>query len=117
MLYAILCYDSEAMVGAWTPEHEEAAVAKKVSVQCRLADAGKLKAVLRLMPTTAATTVRASVKPLVTDGPFAETREQLLGVFVIDCPTLEEAIAVTRELSHESGALEIRPLRAFLGSS
>ena len=48
------------------------------------------------------------------DGPFAETKEQLLGFYVVDCASLEEAIAFARDLGRgETGALEIRPLRIF----
>jgi len=50
----------------------------------------------------------------VIDGPFAETKEQLLGFYVVDCASLDEAIGFARELGHgETGALEIRPLRHF----
>ena len=61
------------------------------------------------MPTTAAVTVRSSGEPLVIDGPFAETKEQLLGFYIVDCATLEAAIEAARQMGHgESGALEIR---------
>jgi hypothetical protein len=68
------------------------------------------------MPTTAATTLRKSDPPLVIDGPFAETKEQLLGFYVLDCDDLEEALGVARELgqANPGGAYEIRPLRLFL---
>ena len=58
--------------------------------------------------------MRSGREPLVIDGPFAETKEQLLGFYVVDCATLEEAIEAARELGRgETGALEIRPLRLF----
>ena len=69
------------------------------------------------MPTTAATTLRKDQEPaLVIDGPFAETKEQLLGFYVVDCDDLEEALAYTRELgqANPGGAYELRPLRLFL---
>ena len=57
---------------------------------------------------------RATLEPVVIDGPFAETKEQLLGFYVVDCANLDEAIDFARELGHgETGALEIRPLRHF----
>jgi hypothetical protein len=54
--------------------------------------------------------------PLVLDGPFAETKEQLLGFYVVDCANLEEALAITRELgvANPGGAYEIRPISLFL---
>jgi hypothetical protein len=114
MLYAVLCYHEEAVVEGWTKEEDDAVLAKRAVVSGKLAVQGKLGPVARLMPTTAATTVRSGREPLVIDGPFAETKEQLLGFYIVDCESLEEAIAFARELGHgEHGALEIRPLRLF----
>ena len=116
MLYAILCYDSEDVVGAWTKEEDDAVMAKLGVVQQKLADQGRLGPVARLLPTTAATTIRKGREPLVIDGPFAETKEQLLGFYVVDCATLEEAIETARDLARASssaGAFEIRPLALF----
>lgn len=113
MLYAILCYDSEATVGAWSKEKDDAVMAEHLAHNQKLAAAGKLGPVVRLMPTTTATTVRAGKDPLVIDGPFAETKEQFLGFWVVDCATLEEAIEAARSFLHGSGALEIRPIAYF----
>jgi hypothetical protein len=116
MRYAILCYDSEDTVGAWSKEVEDAAMANLGEVQQKWAKQGKLGPVARLMPTTAATTVRKGRESLVIDGPFAETKEQLLGFFVVECATLEDAIESARELSRcyaGSGAYEIRPIGFF----
>lgn len=114
MLYAILCYHDEAVVGSWTKEEDDAVLAKRAVVTQKLKSKGKLGPVARLMPTTAATTVRSGREPLVIDGPFAETKEQLLGFYIVDCTTFEEAIEAARELGRdETGALEIRPLRLF----
>ena len=84
MLYAILCYDSEDVVGAWTKEEDDAVMARLGAVQEKLAAEGRLGPVARLLPTTAATTIRKGREPLVIDGPFAETKEQLLGFYVVD---------------------------------
>jgi hypothetical protein len=65
------------------------------------------------MPTTAATTLRKDRDPpLVIDGPFAETKEQLLGFYVIDCADLAEAITTAAELARANpgGAYELRPV-------
>ena len=116
MLYAILCYDSEDVVCAWTPEQDAAAIAKLDVVQQKLAAEGRLGPVARLMPTTAATTIRKGKQPVVLDGPFAETKEALLGFFIVDCETLDEAIATAKDLSAASktaGCYEIRPLKIF----
>ena len=116
MLYAILCYDSEDVVGAWTREEEDAVMARLGAVQQNLAAQGRLGPVARLMPTTAATTVRKGREPLVIDGPFAETKEQLLGFYVVDCETLDAAVETAQDLARASGsagAFEIRPLMVF----
>ena len=113
MLYSIFCYNSEAMVGAWSKEKDDAVMAHHQAVLDKLAAQGRLGPVARLMPTTAATTVRVGREPVVVDGPFAETKEQLLGFYVVDCASLEEAIEIARPLSVEGGSLEIRPVFYF----
>jgi hypothetical protein len=116
MLYAILCYDSEEVVGAWSKAQDDAALAKLGVVQAKLAAQGRLGPVARLMPTTTATTLRKGRETVVLDGPFAETKEQLLGFFVVECATLEEAHEAARELGRASssqGAYEVRPVALF----
>jgi hypothetical protein len=116
ILYAILCYDSEDVVGSWSKQEEDAVMARLSVVQEKLAKQGRLGPVARLMPTTAATTVRKAREPVVIDGPFAETKEQLLGFYIVDCATLDEAIETAQDLGRASstaGAYEIRPLLLF----
>jgi hypothetical protein len=113
MLYAVLCYHSEDVVTSWSAEHEDAVMGKLAAVEEKLAKAGRLGPVARLMPTTSATTLRKdSDPPLVIDGPFAETKEQLLGFFIIDCSDLNDAIATAAELARANpgGAYELRPV-------
>jgi hypothetical protein len=113
MLYAVICYNSEAVVGAWSKEKDDAVMAHHQGVMAKFAANGRLGPVARLMPTTTATTVRTGREMLVLDGPFAETKEQLLGFYLFDCETLDEVIAAARELGSESGAMEIRPVQYF----
>ena len=114
MLYAILCYNDENVVNSWSKEEDDAVLAKRAVVTKKLAAQRKLGPVARLMPTTAATTIRSGREQFVVDGPFAETKEQFLGFYVVDCASLEEAIAVASEMKGgEAGAFEIRPLRFF----
>ena len=114
MLYAILCYHDEDEVESWPKAKDDAVIAKRAVVTGKLAAEGRLGPVARLMPTTAATTIRTGREPLVVDGPFAETKEQLLGFYVVDCPTLEDVIETARQMKRdESGTFEIRPLRYF----
>jgi len=119
MLYALLCYHQEDVVCAWTKEEDDAVMAKLAVVQERLAAQGKLGPVARLLPTTAATTLRKDRDPpLVLDGPFAETKEQLLGFYILDCTDLEEALSIARELgkANPGGSYEIRPVGLFQDS-
>jgi hypothetical protein len=116
MLYAILCYDSQETVGSWTKEEDDAAMARIAAVEAKLAAQGRLGPVVRLSPTTSATTVKKGRQPLVLDGPFAETKEALLGFFVVECATLEAAIETARELGDTkatAGTYEIRPISIF----
>jgi hypothetical protein len=116
MLYAILCYNDENVVGSWSKQEDDAVMAKLTVVTDKLAKKGKLGPVARLLPTTAATTLRKGREALVIDGPFAETKEQFLGFYVVDCPSLEEAIETAKELAAANpgpGAYEIRPVGYF----
>ena len=113
MLYAILCYNDENAVSAWSKEQDEAVMGRLGRVQQKLADSGKLGPVARLMPTTAATTLRKTQEPpLVIDGPFAETKEQLLGFYLVEAVGLEEALDIARELGsvNPGGSYEVRPV-------
>jgi hypothetical protein len=116
MMYALLCYNPEEVVYAWTKEEDDAVMARLDVVHQRLLKQGKMGPSLRLLPTTAATTLRKTDPPMVIDGPFAETKEQLLGFYVIDVADLEEALGVARDLAkaNPGGAYEIRPLRLYL---
>ena len=116
MQYAILCYHDEKVTCAWSKEHDDSVMAKLAVVHEKLARQGKLGPVARLLPTTAATTVRKDREPaLVIDGPFAETKEQLLGFYVVDCADLEEVLGIARELgrANPGGSYEIRPIGIF----
>jgi hypothetical protein len=115
MLYAILCYHNEDVVGAWSKEHDASVMEKLAVVQDKLRRQGRLGPVARLLPTTAATTLRKEDPPLIVDGPFAETKEQLLGFYLIDCKNLEEALEAAQELGNANpgGSYEIRPVGLF----
>jgi hypothetical protein len=118
MHYAILCYHDEKVVCSWSKEEDDAVMAKLAVVKDKLAKQGKLGPTVRLLPTTAATTLRKDREPpLVIDGPFAETKEQLLGFYVVDCTSLDEVLEIARELgrANPGGAYEIRPIGLFSG--
>jgi hypothetical protein len=113
MLYAILCYNSEDAVGSWSKEYHDETMARLHVVHDKLAGQGRLGPVARLLPTTAATTLRKGRENLVVDGPFAETKEQLLGFYIVECSSLDTAIETARELAKANpgtGSYEIRPV-------
>ena len=116
MLYTILCYNCEDTIGSWTKEQDDAVMTKLLAVQEKLVHKRKLGPVARLGPTRTAKTLRKDREPfLLTDGPYAETKEQILGFYVIDCDSDEEAMAITEELGHANpgGAFEVRPMIYF----
>jgi hypothetical protein len=120
MLYAFLCYNHEDAVFSWSQEQDDAVMAALHKVHEPLEKAGRFGPSVRLMPTTAATTLRKdSDPPLVLDGPYAETKEQLLGFYVIDCENLEAALDVAKDLAkaNPGGAYEVRPLRLYAPGS
>jgi hypothetical protein len=116
MLYTLLCYNSEDVVFSWTKEQDDAVMARLNVVHEKLRAKGQLGPALRLVPTTAATTLRKNDPPLVIDGPFAETKEQLLGLYVVECADLDEALEIARQLgeANPGGSYEIRPIRLYL---
>jgi hypothetical protein len=113
MLYAIICYNNEDACWAWSKEEDDAVMSRLGAVQERLIKEGTLGPSLRLLPTTAATTLRG--QDMVIDGPFAETKEQLLGFFVIDVADLDAALAVAKELhaANPSSVYELRPIALY----
>src|ERR1700722_9441345 len=116
MLYTILCYNDEDVVWSWSKEEDATVMARLGVVQERLKKGGRGGAAVRLLPTTSATTLRKTQDPpLVIDGPFAETKEQLLGFYVIDVSNLDEALDVARELAgaNPTGAYEVRPIALY----
>jgi hypothetical protein len=117
MLYAILCYASEDVVSSWSKAQDDEVMAKLLNVQQKYADAGRLGPVARLLPTTAATTLRqVKGESVVIDGPFAETKEQLLGLYVVNCDNADAALDVARDLRrvNPTAIYEIRPIRLYL---
>ena len=116
MQYAILCYHDENVVCAWSKEQDDAVMAKLAVVQEKAVRQGKLGPVARLLPTTAATTLRKDREPpIIIDGPFAETKEHLLGFYIYEAENLDEVLGFARELAEANpgGSYEIRPVGIF----
>ncbi len=112
MKYMLLMYAAEAEMPKTTPEDVQAVQRTWVTLLKDAQAAGVLVETNGLSPTANATTVRVREgKNLITDGPFAETHEQLGGFFILDCKDLDEAISWAARIPHASfGSVEIRPL-------
>ncbi len=114
MKYMLLMYVNESVAPEFTPEEAQAA---RQTWQQLLTDARAARVLLShngLSPTANATTVRVrNGKPLITDGPFAETHEQLGGYSVIECKDLDEALRWAEKIpTVKYGSIEICPLWA-----
>ena len=116
MLYAILAYHEEHVVQSWSDEEDEALMVDLQEVTGRLTSEGRLGPAARLGATELAATLRGPGMGVVTDGPFAETKEQLLGFYVVDCASRDEAVQAARELKgkNPTAVYEIRPIVLYL---
>lgn len=117
MLYAILCYNDESVTTAWSKAEDDAVMQRLGAVMEKVAAAGRLGPVARLQPTGQAKVLRKSKDgPVVTDGPFAETKEHLLGFYLVDCRNIDEAVEIAKDLQAANAgpsAYDIRPVMVF----
>lgn len=114
MRYMLLVYSEEQ---AWTDEQRAECMKASTELCRKLAEEGALRAASPLHPVAMATSVRLrDGKRLVTDGPFAETREQLGGYYIIEVEDLDRAIEIAGEIPGAAkGAVEIRPILELEG--
>jgi hypothetical protein len=112
MKYMLLMYGNENAAVEFTNEKGPEAAKEWFALLKEANDAGVMVSTNGLLPIADATTVRVrNGKTLTTDGPFAETHEQLGGYFILDCKDLDEAIAWAARIPHARyGSIEIRPL-------
>jgi hypothetical protein len=113
MLYSILIYVPEDLVDAMSEAEVDEHIDRHMKIHDQLRAQDRLGPVVRLMPTTTAVQLRTSNTPHVVDGPFAETKEQLLGFYIVDCESLEAAIEVARSLPSVRTIFEIRPVKLY----
>lgn len=109
MKYMLLIYSAE---GCWTENERKACMVESMAIGDELAAQGKYVASAPLHSVTAATSVRVQEgRRIITDGPFAETTEQLGGYYIIDVEHLDEAIEIAARLPPaKKGTVEIRPV-------
>ena len=112
MQYLLLIYSNEKEMAALKPAEITSMTAEYTEFTKGIIQAGQFKAGDRLKPTSAATTVRVrNGQAVTTDGPFAETREQLGGYYLVDAKNLDEAIAIAARIpGARVGSIEVRPI-------
>lgn len=115
MYYAILAYHDESIVESWSQEEDAALMTELHKVHDRLTVEKALGPAARLGPTDEACTLRGPDRGIVLDGPFAETKEQLLGFYIVDCETREAAVEAARDLrqANPTAVYEIRPILLY----
>lgn len=112
MHYLLLIYSNEKEIAAMSPSVLTSMTAEYTEFTKGIIQAGQFKAGDRLKPTSSATTVRVrNGQVAITDGPFAETREQLGGYYLIDAKNLDEATAIAARIpGARVGSIEVRPI-------
>lgn len=113
MQYILLIYANEAELQARNPEENQKIFGEYIAFTAAIRESGHMRAGEPLEPSSTATTVRVkSGKTVRTDGPFAETREQLGGFYIVEAKDLDEAVALAARLpaARTGGAVEVRPI-------
>jgi len=120
MRYLMLIYSNENATERLSAEEEAGIRRRHTSVMEDASERGVLLALDKLKPTSTATTVRADslgAAAMITDGPFAETKEQLAGFYMFECADLDEAIEWAKRIPTGcrggEGCIEIRPIEDF----
>ena len=115
MQYLLLIYRSDAEYGRMTADDRKKLTGEYGAFTQSIIQSGNFKAADRLRPTATATTVRVrDGKTLTTDGPFAETREQLGGYYLIEAKDLDAALAIAARIpSARIGSIEVRPIWVY----
>ncbi len=115
MQYLLMIYRSEAELFKMTDADRQKMSAEYGSYTQSIIQSGHFKAGDGLQPSTTATTVRVrDGKVLTTDGPFAETREQLGGYYLVEAKDLDEAIGLAARIpGAKAGSIEVRPIMIY----
>jgi len=115
MQYMCLIYDDEQVWQGMPDEERNGVMSQYTSFTESIRQSGNMVAGDALQPTSTATTVRIrGGETLVTDGPFAETKEQLGGYYLIDAKDMDEALAIAARIpSARYGSIEVRPVMVF----
>lgn len=119
MKYLLLIYQSEGDVTSAGPEERASLLAEYDQFNATYGARGVLRGGAELQPTATATSVRVREgETLLVDGPFAETKEQLAGYYVVDCASLDEALEIAASIpGARFGTIEVRPQVEGVGPS
>lgn len=115
MKYLCLIYEDETVLPSRTEEEQNAIMGEYFAFTNELQEAGKHLGGEALMPTETATSIQIrDGNRVTTDGPFAETKEQLGGFYMLECENLDEAIELASKIpSAKWGTIEVRPIMVF----
>ena len=115
MKYLLTLFGDESRIADRTPEQQAAIMREWDAYTRAVTEAGVHLGGEGLQPSSAATTVqiRESGDPIVTDGPFAETKEQLAGYYLLDCRDFDEALAWAKRIPMPGGTVEVRPVMDY----
>ena len=111
MLFTILIYGVEGLADRLPAAEREAIIQKHRDLQSRLTSAGTYRGAVQLMPPSTAMKVQDKGNGVrVLDGPYAESKEQILGFYLVECETMQEALEAARELPQGVAYMEVRPV-------
>ncbi len=112
MLYSLLIYGIEGVAEALPPEEQEALLDKHRALQARLQQDGTYRGAVQLMPPSSASHVtEKAAEAVLMDGPFAESKEQFLGFYLIECESFDYAVEAARALPQGIAHVEVRAVR------
>jgi hypothetical protein len=116
MQYILLIYQNEAELKSRNPEESQRIFGEYLAFTSAIKQSGHMRAGEPLEPTSMATTVRLKDgKTVRTDGPFAETREQLGGFYVVEAKDLDEAVSLAARIpAAKTGSVEVRPIMKLM---
>ncbi|MBX3531739.1 MAG: YciI family protein [Rhizobiaceae bacterium] len=116
MIYAILAYHQEDRIADMTSEDDAALMDKLLATHAKLDEDGRLGPAARLDFTGEAKTLRGLEPGQLLDGPFAETKEQLLGFYLYECASMEQAVEAAKALRkvNATAVYEIRPVKLLV---
>jgi len=111
MLFTILVYGVDGLAEHLPPADREAILQKHRDLQAKLTAAGKYRGAVQLMPPSTAMNVQDKGTGVrVLDGPYAESKEQILGFYLIECDTMKEALEAAKALPQGIAYMEVRPV-------